>query len=144
FQNTLATMKIKGKDIVASLETGVNDIENGAGKFPQVAGLKYTIDMNVPPDGGRVKDVQVKEGDNWVPIDPEKVYAVATNDFMRKAGDGYALLASNAIDPYDYGPGKEEGLGEYIANNAPYQPKDDGRVAAIAQSSKRTNGLELA
>ena len=134
FQNTLATMKIKGKDIVASLETGVNDIENGAGKFPQVAGLKYTIDMNVPPDGGRVKDVQVKEGGNWVPIDPEKVYAVATNDFMRKGGDGYALFASNAIDPYDYGPGMEEMLAEYIANNAPYQPKVEGRITVIAKN----------
>lgn len=90
--------------------------------------------MNVPPDGGRVKDVQVKEGDNWVPIDPEKVYAVATNDFMRKGGDGYALFASNAIDPYDYGPGMEEVLAEYIANNAPYQPKVEGRITVIAKN----------
>lgn len=131
FQNTLATMKIKGKDIVASLEAGVNDIENGAGKFPQVAGLKFTVDMNVPPDSGRVKNVEVREGENWVPIEPEKIYPVATNDFMRKGGDGYALFASNGMDPYDYGPGMEEVLAEYIANNAPYQPRLDGRITVI-------------
>lgn len=134
FQNTLATMKLKGADIVASLEAAVNDIENGAGKFPQVAGLKYTLDMNVAPDQGRVKDVMVKEGDEWVPIDPEKIYGVATNNFMRQGGDGYALFASNAIDPYDYGPGLEEVLAEYLANNAPYQPKLEGRITVIPKS----------
>jgi 5'-nucleotidase/UDP-sugar diphosphatase len=134
FQNTLATMKLKGGDIVKSLEAGVNDIENGAGKFPQVAGLKYTIDMNVAPDGGRVKDVMVKDGDAWVPIDPEKIYGVGTNDFMRKGGDGYALFGSNAVDPYDYGPGMEEVLAEYIANNAPYQPKLEQRITVIAKN----------
>lgn len=134
FQNTLATMKLKGADIVASLEAAVDDIENGAGKFPQVAGLKFTLDMNVAPNEGRVSDVQVREGDAWVPIDPDKVYGVGTNDFMRKGGDGYALFAANAVDPYDYGPGMEEVLAEYIANNAPYQPKLDGRITVIGKN----------
>lgn len=131
FQNTLATMKLKGADIVGSLEAAVNDIENGAGKFPQVGGLKYTLDMNVAPDQGRVKDVMVKDGEEWVPIDPEKVYGVGTNDFMRKGGDGYALFASGAIDPYDYGPGMEEIVAEYLANNAPYQPRLEERITVI-------------
>ncbi len=131
FQNTLATMKLKGADIVASLETAVNDIENGAGKFPQVGGLKYTLDMTVAPDQGRIKDVEVLDGDQWVAIEMEKVYGVGTNDFMRKGGDGYALFASNATDPYDYGPGMEEIVAEYLANNAPYQPKLEGRITVI-------------
>src|SRR5690606_22350812 len=131
FQNTLATMKLKGADIVASLETAVNDIENGAGKFPQVGGLKYTLDMTVAPDQGRIKDVEVLDGDQWVAIEMEKVYGVGTNDFMRKGGDGYALFASNATDAYDYGPGMEEIVAEYLANNAPYQPKLDGRITVI-------------
>lgn len=131
FQNTLATMKLKGVDIVASLEAAVNDIENGAGKFPQVGGLKFTLDLNVAPNEGRVKDVMVRDGDQWVAIEHDKVYGVGTNDFMRNGGDGYALFASNGIDPYDFGPGMEEVLAEYIANNAPYQPKLDGRITVI-------------
>ncbi|TYR29418.1 multifunctional 2',3'-cyclic-nucleotide 2'-phosphodiesterase/5'-nucleotidase/3'-nucleotidase [Mesorhizobium microcysteis] len=134
FQNTLATMKLKGADIVGSLEAAVNDIENGAGKFPQVGGLKFTLDLNVDPDGGRVKDVMVQENGEWVPIDPEKEYTVGTNDFMRKGGDGYALFASNAVDPYDYGPGMEEVVAEYLANNAPYQPKLEGRITVIEKN----------
>ena len=131
FQNTLATMKLSGADIVASLEAAVNAVEEGAGKFPQVAGLRYTLDLTVAPDAGRVKNVEVREGDAWSPIDEGKVYGVVTNDFMRKGGDGYALFASRAVDPYDYGPGMEEVVAEYLANNAPYQPKLEDRITVI-------------
>ncbi|MEO3386388.1 bifunctional metallophosphatase/5'-nucleotidase [Mesorhizobium sp. CAU 1741] len=128
FQNTLATMKLSGADIVASLEAAVNDIENGAGKFPQVGGLRYTLDMSVAPDQGRVKDVEVMDGDQWTAIEMEKMYGVGTNNFMRQGGDGYALFASNGVDPYDYGPGMEEVVAEYLAEHAPYQPKLEDRI----------------
>lgn len=134
FQNTLATMKLKGADIVGSLEAGVSDVENAAGKFPQVAGLKFTVDLNVAPNEGRVKDVMVRDGDRWVAIEHDRIYHVGTNDFMRKGGDGYALFASNAIDPYDYGPGMEEVLAEFIANNAPYKVELGGRITVIPKS----------
>ena len=49
FQNTLATFQISGKDIVASLEAGVSEIEEVKGRFPQVAGLKYSFDTSVAP-----------------------------------------------------------------------------------------------
>ncbi|MGQ3037796.1 MAG: 5'-nucleotidase C-terminal domain-containing protein, partial [Neoaquamicrobium sediminum] len=91
----------------------------------------YTLDMTVAPDQGRIKDVEVLDGDQWVAIEMEKVYGVGTNDFMRKGGDGYALFASNAVDPYDYGPGMEEIVAEYLANNAPYKPKLEGRITVI-------------
>jgi 5'-nucleotidase/UDP-sugar diphosphatase len=48
FQNTLATFQLKGSDVVAALENGVSQIEDGAGRFPQVAGLKYTFDVSRP------------------------------------------------------------------------------------------------
>lgn len=134
FQNTLATMKLKGADIVGSLEAGVSDVENAAGKFPQVAGLKFTVDLNVAPNEGRVKDVMVRDGDRWVAIEHDRIYHVGTNDFMRKGGDGYALFASNAIDPYDYGPGMEEVLAEFIANNAPYKVELGDRITIIAKN----------
>ncbi|SFI63543.1 bifunctional metallophosphatase/5'-nucleotidase [Aerobium aerolatum] len=134
FQNTLATMKLKGADIVGSLEAGVSDVENAAGKFPQVAGLKFTVDLNVAPNEGRVKDVMVRDGDRWVAIEHDRIYHVGTNDFMRKGGDGYALFASNAIDPYDYGPGMEEVLAEFIANNAPYKVELGDRITVIPKS----------
>ncbi len=50
FQNTLATFQITGKDVVAALENGVSQIEEGAGRFPQVAGLKYSFDKSAPAE----------------------------------------------------------------------------------------------
>ena len=52
FQNTLSTFNITGSGIVAALENGVSQVEEGAGRFPQVAGLKFTWDPERAPDAG--------------------------------------------------------------------------------------------
>ena len=36
------TVTLSGADVIDALENGVSDIENAAGRFPQVAGLKYS------------------------------------------------------------------------------------------------------
>ena len=53
FQNTVATFQLKGEDIRAALENGVSQIDDGAGRFMQVSGLKYSFDRSKPA-GGRV------------------------------------------------------------------------------------------
>ncbi len=133
FQNTLATFQMKGKDVVGSLENGLSQIEDGAGRFPQVAGLHYTFDKSAEP-GSRVKSVEVKDGDNWTPIDPEKTYMIATNNFMRGGGDGYALFASNAENAYDYGPGLETVVADYLAVHSPYTPKTEDRITEVSDA----------
>lgn len=135
FQNTLATFRLKGADVVASLESGVSQIEEGAGRFPQVSGLRFTFDASAEP-GSRISDVQVQSGDGWEPIDPDAVYTIATNNFMRTGGDGYSLFAENATDAYDYGPGLEQVLADYLAANSPYQPYTDGRITEAAAAEQ--------
>ncbi|MBB6467219.1 5'-nucleotidase [Aminobacter lissarensis] len=132
FQNTLATFQLSGKDIVASLEAGVSEIEEGKGKFPQVSGLKYAFDKSVAANAGRVKSVEVMDGGAWKPIDEAKVYTVATNNYVRQGGDGYKLFASNATNAYDYGPSLEQVVADYLAKNRPFTPKLDGRITEIA------------
>jgi 5'-nucleotidase/UDP-sugar diphosphatase len=128
FSNTLATFLISGADLVASLENGASQIEDVSGRFPQVAGLKYTFDKSKPA-GERISDVLVKDGENWVPIDPAATYGVVTNNFVRTGGDGYALFASNAQDAYDFGPPLERVVADYIAKQGgEYAPYTDGRI----------------
>lgn len=131
FQNTLATFKLKGSDIVAALENGLSQIEDGAGRFPQVSGMKYTFDKSKPA-GSRVVSVEVKEGDAFVALDPAKLYGVATNNYMRAGGDGYKIFASAGQNAYDFGPGLESVLADYIAKNSPYKPYTDGRITEVA------------
>ena len=128
FQNTLATFGLTGADIVASLESGVSQIEEGKGRFPQVAGLRYTFDLSVDPNEGRISGVEVNDGGAWTPIDSGKLYRVVSNNFMRGGGGGYKLFASNARNAYDYGPGLELVVAEYLADNQPYEPYLDGRI----------------
>ena len=116
FQNTLATFQITGKDIVAALENGVSQLEEGKGQFPQVAGLKYSFDKSVAPNGGRIKSVEVMEGGAWAPIDPAKTYHRSPpTTTSRQGGDGYKLFADNAQNAYDYGPGLEQVVADYLA-----------------------------
>ncbi|MBN9332690.1 bifunctional metallophosphatase/5'-nucleotidase [Devosia sp.] len=128
FSNTLATVQISGADVIEALENGTSDIENGAGRFAQVAGLKYTYTLANPP-GERVSDVLVKgEGDTWVPIDEDADYIVVTNNYVRGGGDGYETFASGD-NPYDFGPPLEQVVADYIAKlGGEYTPYLDGRI----------------
>jgi 5'-nucleotidase/UDP-sugar diphosphatase len=131
FSNTLATVDISGADVIDALENGVSDVENGAGRFAQVAGLKYSFDLKQPA-GSRVSDVLVKgEGDSWVPIDEEATYTIVTNNYVRSGGDGYGTFAEGD-NPYDFGPPLEQVVGEYIAKlGGTYTPYTDGRITEI-------------
>jgi len=145
FQNALATFELKGADIVASLEQGVSETADVKGKFPQVSGLRYAWDEGVEPLKGRIKQVQVMDGDKWVDIDPAATYKVVSNDFMRAGGDGYKLFKSNGMNAYDFGPGLEQVVADYIAANSPYKPYTDGRVlkgAMFEMAMKATETME--
>ncbi|MEO3417402.1 5'-nucleotidase C-terminal domain-containing protein [Roseovarius sp. CAU 1744] len=129
FQNTVATFQLTGSDIIAALENGVSKIDEGAGRFPQVAGLKYSFDATAET-GKRISDVLVKEGDAFVPLDEAKVYGVVSNNYMRSGGDGYDVFETKAMNAYDFGPGLETVVADYLAANQPYQPFTDGRITA--------------
>jgi 5'-nucleotidase/UDP-sugar diphosphatase len=130
FQNTLSTFNIPGSGIVAALENGVSQVEEGAGRFPQVSGLRFSWDPKAPAMS-RIRTVEVRDGDGWVPIDPSKVYTVASNNFMRAGGDGYVSLRDQATNAYDYGPGLEEVLADYLAAHPDYTPGPEPRITRV-------------
>ncbi|MGB3316532.1 MAG: bifunctional metallophosphatase/5'-nucleotidase [Albidovulum sp.] len=127
FQNTLSTFQAKGSTVLAALENGVSQVEEGAGRFAQVAGLKYTFDPAAEP-GARVSDVMVGAGDAWAPIEADTVYGVVTNNYVRNGGDGFDMFATEGMNAYDFGPDLADVTAEYLAANAPYTPYLDGRI----------------
>ena len=127
FQNTLATFEATGATVLAALENGVSQIDEGAGRFPQVAGMRYAFDPAADA-GSRVISAEVDEDGTWVPLDPAKTYGVVTNNYMRGGGDGYAMFDTDGMNAYDFGPDLADVLAEYMAENAPYQPYKDGRI----------------
>ena len=129
FQNTLATFQISGQGVIDALENGVSQVEEVKGRFPQVAGLKFTWDPSVAPNEGRVVEVMVAEGGGFVPIDRAAIYMVVTNNYVRTGGDGYKMFREG-LNAYDYGPGLEVVLAEYMAAQGSYAPYLDGRIAS--------------
>jgi len=127
FQNTLATFDLTGAGILSALENGVSQVADGAGRFPQVAGMRYTWDPEAEP-GSRIVSVEIETDAGFVAIDPEATYGVVSNNYMRGGGDGYSVFAVEGMNAYDYGPGLEQVVADYLAENAPYEPHLEGRV----------------
>ena len=122
FQNTLSTFEVTGAAMLAALENGVGGIEEGAGRFPQVAGISFTVDASAPA-GERISDVMVGDA----PLDPEATYGVVSNNYVRNGGDGYAMF-EDAANAYDFGPDLADVLAEYIADQGDFVPYTDGRI----------------
>lgn len=123
FQNTLSTFQVTGAVLVEALENGVSQVEEGAGRFPQVAGIRFAFDAGAPA-GSRVSDVMI----GGMAVELEKVYGVVSNNYVRNGGDGYAMFKT-ATNPYDFGPDLADVTAEFLAANAPYTPYTDGRIA---------------
>ena len=122
FQNTLSTFEVTGQTMIDALENGVSEVEEGAGRFPQVAGMSFAVDLSQEP-GSRISDVMV----GGEPIEPEATYSVVSNNYVRNGGDGYSMFV-DAMNAYDYGPDLADVTAEYLAENAPYAPYTDGRI----------------
>jgi len=126
FQNTLSTFEAKGQVIIDALENGVSQVEEVKGRFPQVAGLTFKWDPTVAPNEGRIVEVLV----GGEPIDPEKVYGVVTNNFVRNGGDGFSMFATEAMNAYDFGPDLADVLADYMAEGDK-MPSIEGRIAKV-------------
>lgn len=87
FNNYIVAIRLTGKQVREALEYGLSGVETREGRFPQVAGLAFTY-FAKHPAGSRVGRIFI----NGKPIDPEKQYVVATNDFLAAGGDGYQVF----------------------------------------------------
>lgn len=92
FGNTIMVKEIKGSDVLAALEYGVDSYPDQKGAFPHTAGITFTLNA-YKEVGSRISDVKVA----GEVLDLEKMYTVATNDFMAAGGDGYTMFASYPI-----------------------------------------------
>lgn len=136
FDNRAVLMEVKGKDIWAALENGVSAYPELNGKFPQVAGIKYTFDA-LKPAGSRVVSITMADGKA---IDLEKTYKLACNNFMAGGGDGYTMLnvlnkdteinkdAKLIFESNDY---YRNVIVEYVKKQGNIDPKVEGRITIL-------------
>jgi 5'-nucleotidase/UDP-sugar diphosphatase len=127
FQNTLATFKVTGEQLLAALENGVSQVEDVKGRFPQVSGLRFSFDTSIASGEGRIQSVEVDQNGSWVPLDIKATYGVVSNNFIRGGGDGYKMFRQ-ATEVYDFGPDLADIVANFLAKNPNYQTSVEGRI----------------
>jgi 5'-nucleotidase/UDP-sugar diphosphatase len=137
FGDTLATCGLMGSDLRDTLEFGVSRAEDpmneGTGRFLQVAGLKYTWDPSQPV-GSRIVEVLVENEDGtYSPLEDETLYEVATSDYLRHGHDGFDILLTKAIDPYDFGRVISDVIIDYLGEYSPVAPHVEGRITRVGE-----------
>ena len=123
FGNTVAYVTVKGSVLLEALEASTYCTPEAVGAFPQVAGIKFTVDTNKVFDQGEqypgstyyapasINRVTI-ESINGKAFDPEATYVVVTNDFLAAGGDTYyAFSVSTSVDT---GVPMDEALMSYI------------------------------
>ena len=118
FGNVTVMVEVTGQQVWDALENGFSKIEDGAGRFPQVGGMKVVADKSKPA-GSRVVSVEV----GGKPLDTKATYKLATNDYMLDGGDGYTMLKGGKVTVDARG-------GKLIANDVMVMVKKMGTVKA--------------
>jgi 5'-nucleotidase / UDP-sugar diphosphatase len=100
FGNRVVTIELSGRDLRRAVENGFAQLPDARGRFPQVSGLVVEADLSRPV-GSRI--VSMKVGGS--PLDEQRTYKVATNDFLARGGDGYSMFeAAQRLLPVDDSP----------------------------------------
>ncbi len=97
FGNYVVVKNMSGQAILDALNHGISAYPATSGAFPQVYGIKYTLNYSETADN-YVSNVMIK----GQALSPMKMYTVATNDFLAAGGDGYTTFG-DATTAAEYG-----------------------------------------
>jgi len=143
FDNYIVAIQLTGKQIREALEHGVSAVEDGEGRFPQVSGLTFKYSPS-QSRGSRIKEISVAGR----PIDFDREYVVATNDFLAAGGDGYkafgeaikssrdfsvvgGMMKGEKVVTSDSGRWLRDVVIEYIKEIRRVAPTAEGRIVEI-------------
>lgn len=141
FDNRIILLELTGKDLKSVLEGSARELPEGSGAFMQTLGIDYTIDLSkraqrmtddktkIIKEGKRVSGVKI----NGVPLDENKIYKIATNDFILRGGDGYVQFkkAKNIVHTDLFLPHL---VIEYIKKNSPVSVNISNTVNIIEKT----------
>jgi 2',3'-cyclic-nucleotide 2'-phosphodiesterase (5'-nucleotidase family) len=127
FGNVTVLIELSGADLRDALENGVSQVEDKAGRFPQVSGMTFTYDAAARA-GSRIVEVEVA----GEPLDSSRIYTVATNDYIFGGGDGYeALSRGKALVDASAATLMASMVMDYIAAKGEVAPAAEGRITRI-------------
>jgi serine/threonine protein kinase/2',3'-cyclic-nucleotide 2'-phosphodiesterase (5'-nucleotidase family) len=126
--NLQSTFELQGQYVLEALESGLyyandtnipNPLSFGAGRFPQVSGLKFTWNPT-QPIGWRVVDVWVETSSGtWDYLDMNENYTVTAFNYVAQGGDGYSVFQKHAINPNYFGQSSDRIFLNAISTQSP-------------------------
>jgi 5'-nucleotidase/UDP-sugar diphosphatase len=127
FGNSVMLLEVSGAQLLSVLEYTLSSVETKSGRFPQVSGLAITYD---PARAAGKRIVKVLAGGK--PLDPKRLYRLATIDYLAGGGDGYqALKAGKVLVNAEAAPLLVNVVSDYVAAKGNVAPKIEGRVVAV-------------
>ena len=116
FENTIVSVDLTGEQLRGVLE----DASGAAGRL-QIGGGRWSYRFTNPA-GSRVLEATIA----GQPLDPQRVYHVATIDYLLLGGDGHTGFGkgSNKI----YGDIEVDAVAGYLTAHSPLDPKVEGRI----------------
>lgn len=87
FRNTPVLLELSGQDLINIFEHGLSGLDNQRGFFLHSAGFTLRFDSSAPV-GRRIKQLLA----NGQPVAVDKIYKVATLQYLADGGDGFANL----------------------------------------------------
>jgi 5'-nucleotidase/UDP-sugar diphosphatase len=126
FENFVYVASLSGARVVELFDF-IATIPPGNGGFPQFSGeVRYTVNVR----DRVVSDLTV----GGLPVDPDRTYRFATNDFTLGGGDGYTVL-TNATEAFSTSTLLSDAVIEYIRHvqsvSGPIVPSTDGRMVVV-------------
>ncbi len=128
FGNVTQLTEIPGSQLLLALENGVSQVEKGAGRFAQVSGMTMVYDPTAEP-GKRVSEVMV----GGAPLEADKLYKVAVNDYILGGGDGYSALGGGKMI-------NDTGAGQLVANDVMAYVEKMGSVKPMVEGRIKVLG----
>ena len=150
FGNTACTATLSGQQLADALEVAVRLLPVENGSFMQVSGMRFSVDPQVPSpvtldDDGlfthipptaprRVSHIYIRnrESGEYLPLDPERIYTLASFDFVLKELGCDGILRHATIVKDNLGLDAEilaTYIGQYLGGTIgePYD-KTEGRI----------------
>lgn len=124
FGNVVCKIALRGRVVLEALNAGVSGLPTASGRFPQVSGLTYRVELSAPT-GDRVRDVSVGSK----PLELDREYTVALPDYILEGGDGYTMFAGarRLVSP-EAGHLIITALEQYLAARGEVAPTVQGRI----------------
>lgn len=156
FGNTVAVVYVTGAELLEALEASTYCTPTAVGGFPQVSGLKFTLNIGMLYDandetypastyyGPKTIQRVTIDSINGQPFDAKATYAVITNNFCAAGGDTYYAFAS-ATEQFDTGIPLDEALMAYITEEldgvvGEAYEAPEGRITVVGKDMYEARG----